>query len=123
MSDWTDVESVVTDLPEVTLGAAHDGESPAYYVGNQQFARLRRNDGREILQFWSADLDAKDALTQSNPEAYFTVHAFTHLATVWAWLDRLDVTELREVLTDSWLARAPGRTVKAHPEVLSSDDG
>jgi hypothetical protein len=76
-------------------------------VAGRQFARLRWDDdtGREILQFWTTDPGAREALAQA--EAYWLAKAFP--AAVFGWLDQLDTAELRELLVDSWLARAPKR--------------
>ena len=83
--------------------------SPTYDVGRHPFARLRRDDGREILQFWSLDLDSEPALADRS-DVFFRVDTFRVKASVWAWLDRLDEQELREILEDSWRARRGVRT-------------
>ena len=78
---------------------------PTFDIGRHSFARLRwDDDGREILQFWSLDLAAKDALADRR-DTFFVVNTFKVKVSVWAWLDRLDEEELAEILTDSWLAR------------------
>ncbi|TCC39061.1 hypothetical protein E0H75_39440 [Kribbella capetownensis] len=113
MSSWDEVGRIALGLPEVAEGQAHEG-SPAYDVSGKQFARLRwEDDGREILQFWTGD--DRNALIQSNPDAYFIVRAFP--SAIFAYLGALGVDELREIVTDSWQVRAPKRLVKAHPEV------
>ncbi len=106
MATWNDVGDLAVRLPSVALGEAHEG-SPAYYVGGRQFARLRYDDGREILQFWTLSPGDREGLARSAPETYWIVRAFT--SAVFAWLDRLSAEELAEVLTDSWTARAPKR--------------
>ena len=113
MSTWSDLGRIALALPEVAEGQAHEG-SPAYDVSGRQFARLRwEDDGREILQFWAGD--DRNALIQSNPDAYFIVRAFP--SAIFAYLAALDVDELREIVTESWRVRAPKRLVKAHPEL------
>lgn len=112
MATWDDVGKIALRLPEATPGQAHEG-SPAYDVKGKQFARLRWDDGREILQFWSNE--GRDELVRAKPEAYWVVKAFP--SAVFAWLDQVDATELDEIVTDSWLARAPKRLVKANPDV------
>lgn len=104
MAAWEDVGAIALSLPGVEPGQAHEG-SPAYDVAGRQFARLRWDDDREILQFWTTDPGAREALVRSDPETYWITKAFT--AAVFAWLDRLPVTELHELLTDSYLTRAP----------------
>lgn len=111
MASWDDVGKIALSLPDTTPGEAHEG-SPAYDVAGRQFARLRWDEGRELLQFWAVD---REGLAASNPEAYSLWKAFP--AAVFAWLDQLDTDEVHEIVTDSWRARAPKRLVKAHPEV------
>ena len=104
MATWRDVERIAGRLAGARAGRAHDG-SPTVDVGRHPFARLRWGDaGREILQYWSLDLDSADALADRR-EVFFAVHTFKVKVSIWAWLDRLDEDELTEILTDSWLAR------------------
>lgn len=104
MGSWRDVERIARTLEGAKPGAAHEG-SPTFDIGRHPFARLRWDDaGREILQFWSLDLDSGAALADRG-DTFFLVHTFKVKVSIWAWLDRLDVEELTEILTDSWLAR------------------
>ena len=112
MAIWEDVGRIALDLPGTAASHAHDGVSPAYDVAGKQFARLRWDQGREILQFWAGD--AREALVKSNPDAYWVMKAFP--SALFAWLDQLDVAELREIVTDSWRVRAPKRLLKSQPE-------
>lgn len=66
-----------------------------------------------ILQFWAGD--AREALVKSTPDAYWVVKAFP--SAVLAWLDQLDPTELRGIVTDSWQAQAHKRLLKPNPEL------
>jgi hypothetical protein len=116
MANWDDVGATALTLPEVTVGQAHEG-SPAYDVAGRQFARLRHDESRQILHFWVADVGAKQALIGSEPSTYWTVGAFAAHSSLWAWLDQLERRELRELLVESWYARAPKRLAKAHPDL------
>jgi len=115
-ANWDDVGTIALTLPEVTAGQAHEG-SPTYHVAGRQFARLRHDENRQILHFWVADLGAKQALMESEPSTFWTVRAFATHSSLWAWLDRLDRGELRELLIESWQARAPKRLAKSHPDL------
>lgn len=103
MATWRDVERIAAGLTGARPGVAHKG-SPTFDIGRHPFARLRWDEGREILQFWSLDLDSKQALADRR-DTFFMVQTFQVKVSIWAWLDRLDETELTEILTDSWLAR------------------
>ena len=104
MASWQDVARIATTLDGARAEVAHEG-SPTFAVGRHPFARLRWDEnGREILQFWNRDLDTEAALGQRR-DTFFAISTFTVSVSVWAWLDRLDVEELTEILIDSWLAR------------------
>jgi hypothetical protein len=104
VATWRDVERIAGGLAGARPGRAHEG-SPTVDVGRHPFARLRWDEeGREILQYWSLDLDSEDALADRR-DVFFAVHRFKVKVSIWAWLDRLDEDELTEILTDSWLAR------------------
>lgn len=115
MATWDDVAAGVSDLPEVTPSTAHEG-SPAFEVRGRQFLRQRDEDGRTILQFWVRDTGIQDMLVQADPEIFWVHHRFNIPATM-AWLDLLDSQTLREVLVESWTARAPTALSKAHPNL------
>lgn len=116
MATWKDATDLCDGLPESVLGEAHEG-SPAFYCGPKPFARLRWPDERQVLQVWTADVGVAEALAASDLDIYWRAHAFLANATVFCWLDAMSADDLREVVIDSWLARAPRRVVKAHPEV------
>lgn len=109
MATWRDVERIAGGLAGARSGHVHEG-SPTVDIGRHPFARLRYDDaGREILQYWSLDLDSADALA-GRRDVFFAVYPFKVKVSIWAWLDQLDEDELTELLTDSWLARRGVRT-------------
>ena len=109
MATWRDVERIASRLAGSRPGVAHDG-APTYDVGRHPFARLRHDDsGHEVLQYWSLELDSALALAD-RPEVFVRVDTFRVKVSVWARLDRLDVQELTEILTDSHRARRGVRT-------------
>lgn len=104
MASWSDVEEIAAGLAGAKAGWAHEG-SPTIDIGRHPFARLRLgHDGREILQFWTQDLDT-EAILADRRDTFFMINTFKVKVSVWAWLDRLDRPELDEILTDSWRAR------------------
>src|SRR5262245_2069106 len=106
MTSWREVTALCARLPGTSLGEAHEG-SPAYYVGRHPFARLRwAEDGREILQCWSTDLDTHAALA-SRRDVFPVVHTFTHRVSLGAYLGALGDGETSELVLDSYLARGP----------------
>jgi len=55
---------------------------------------------------------AKLALVTSQPEIYFTIPHFNGYPAVLVGLDRIDLGELEEVVTEAWLDRAPAKLAK-----------
>ncbi len=103
MATWEDVVRISLSLTGATSGAAPDGE-PTCDVGRHPFARLRRDDDGELLQLWSLERDSALALADRS-DVFVRVDTFRVKVSIWARLDRLEVDELTELLTDSWKAR------------------
>ena len=66
------------------------------------------------------DLGAKEALIADDPAVYFTVPHFDGYPAVLVRLDRLDDDELRELVVEAWLDRAPKTVARAW---LAEQDG
>jgi hypothetical protein len=59
------------------------------------------------------DEGVKHALIAADPVVFFTTPHFSGYAAVLFELDRIGISELTELITDSWLARAPKTLAKA----------
>lgn len=115
MASWADVERIGLSLPETRLGDSHGGE-PVVLVRAQQFARFRRDDSGEVLQFWVPDEDLVGAHLASAPEVFWGAPGFSRKV-VMARLKALGLHELREVLVESWSCRATATLCNAHPDL------
>ncbi|MCK1799123.1 MmcQ/YjbR family DNA-binding protein [Streptomyces sp. XM4193] len=100
-----DVRRLALAQPETTERSCYG--TPAFYVAGKIFARIHDEPG--VLVLWRADLGEREALLQSEPEKFFTTDHYRGHASVLARLSRLRATELRELLGESWYARAPAR--------------
>jgi hypothetical protein len=114
MPTWDDVIDLARRLPDAQLGAAHEG-SPAWYAGRHPFARYREDDGRQIVQLWSGDMDLAAQLA-ARRDTFVRIDTFEHRVSVWAWLDRLGRRELAELLLDSYRIRGGTRRAVAVDE-------
>lgn len=110
MTTEDDVRLLALRLPEVTERPCYG--TPGYYVTGRIFARI--SDEPDVLVLWRADLDEREELLRSEPEKFFTTDHYRGHASVLARLGRLDITELGELLAESWHARAPKRLSKQH---------
>jgi len=123
--------ATLDDVREIALGlpGAHEGVD-----GHRRAAAWRTNSGvfvwergpskadlaklAEIGREWPSGpvvgvrtegLDGKEALLGSFPDVFFTIPHFDGYPAVLVRLDAVDVDQLREVVTDAWLLRAPKR--------------
>ena len=120
MATWDDVRMLALTLPETAEGADRSGLSK-WMVRDKHFAwerPLRKRDLEElgaaapagdILGASTADLDDKRGLIGSNPDVFFTVPHFANYPAVLVLIEHISREQLREVLTDAWLCRAPKR--------------
>jgi hypothetical protein len=123
MATWDDVRQIALGLPEAEERLSRDRRQ--WRVKDKLFVwerPLRRSD-REALGEAAPDgpilgvrtehLVAKEAILQSDPAVFFTTPHFDGYPAVLVQLDRIGVTELREVIVEAWLARAPKRLADA----------
>lgn len=61
-----------------------------------------------------ADEGVKAALLGDDPNVYFTTPHFNGYPAVLVRLDQIDVEDLRELIVEAWLARAPKRLAKQY---------
>jgi hypothetical protein len=116
VATWIDVERIGLSLPKTALGQAHEG-SPAVLVRTQQFARLRWDGaGNEVLQFWVPDPGLVQAYVQDDPELYWGAPGYSKKV-VMTRLGGLAEEVVRELLVESWCARAPVSLRRAHPDL------
>jgi hypothetical protein len=118
-----DVDAICRSLPEVELGTSW-GDRPTYLVRQNPkprgfvLARAPRHDAvdpetgeeyHDLLVIRTANADDKAALVEA-AGPFFTIDHFRNFHAVLLQQSRIgeiDVDELREVLTDAWLAVAP----------------
>jgi hypothetical protein len=118
-----DVDDICRSLPEVELGITW-GDRPTYVVRQKPkprgfvLARAPRHDAidpatgeeyTDLLVIRTAGPDDKAALVEADGP-FFTIDHFRNFNAVLLQQSRIgeiDVDELREVLTDAWLAVAP----------------
>lgn len=125
MTSLAELDELALALPEVEKGTAWGGR-PAYTVRGKAFILFRgpRKDAidpetgdpmEDVIVFDVPDLGDKDALVGSDGPWFTTPHFDGYKAVLLRERDLpgLDRDELREVVTDAWLARAPKRLARA----------
>jgi hypothetical protein len=121
MATWTDVARVMKALPEVD--ATPDGRS--WRLQKKLIAWERPLRAADKVALGAAapsgailgvhvPLDVKDMLLGSRPAVYFTTPHFDGWPAILVRLPKIPVAELRELLHQSWMERAPKKLVAAH---------
>ena len=124
MATWKDVSRLALSLPESLESLSSEGHRQ-WRVKDKSFAwerPLRRGDLEAlgssaprgpILAVRVPDLGAKEALLADDAAVYFTTPHFNGYPAVLVRLPRITRPELKELLTEAWLSRAPKRVAAA----------
>jgi hypothetical protein len=122
MATVDDVRTIALSLPGTAAGESHG--TLAWRVKEKAFVwerPLRKGDihalgdrvpDGPVFAAHTADEGVKLALVADNPMVYFTTPHFNGYAAVLFELDRIDVQELAELITDAWLSRAPRKLAR-----------
>lgn len=113
MPEWETVVEVGSSLPEAEEGTWYG--TPALKVRGKGFARLRVEEGALVVM---VDFIEREALMQDDPQAFFITPHYQDYPAMLVDLERVDREQLRELLIESWLAKAPARLRKAHEAEL-----
>lgn len=119
MATWRDVRRIALALPETSEGVSFGKAS--WSVKGKLFAwerPLRRSDlaalgdaapKGAILGVRTPDLEMKEVLLARNPGVYFTTPHFDGYPAVLIRLAKIRSAELKSIVLEAWLARAPQR--------------
>jgi hypothetical protein len=118
MAEYDDVERLVADLPEVTVGERHGHRT--WQVAGKVFAwerpfskadRKRFGDDEPpsgpILAVRVADLHEKESVLAEGRRGVFTIPHFNGYAGLLVQMDQVAPEALRDLVVDAWLACAP----------------
>lgn len=127
-----DVHELALAMPHVTIYPGTE-DRPVYQVGGKSFVFFRtpRPDAvdpetgeryPDVIVFWVASEDDKQALVQDETSPFFTTAHFNgHLSVLLrgSRIGELTRDELAEIVQDAWLSRASARRaaawLDAHP--------
>jgi hypothetical protein len=124
MASWDDVRSMALALPETDERLSR--EHRQWRVKDKLFVwerPLRKTDLEAlgdaapegpILGARTEHLVAKEAILADPSGVYFTVPHFDGYPAVLVKLAEIGAEDLRELIVEAWLARAPARVAKAY---------
>ena len=105
MATEDDVRRIALSLPATSERPTWG--TPGFRVGDKLFARIRENP--DALVLWRPSVEDRDALIAADPATFFTTDHYAGHASVLVRLAEVDAAELRELLVEAWLCRAPAR--------------
>lgn len=120
MATWRDVSRFALALPQTQEEVSKDGRR-SWTVKGKGFVwerPLRKSDlaalgiqtqDGPVLGAHTPDLELKDVLLKSNPKAIFTTPHFDGYAAVLIRLEKISARDLKDVIVEAWLTRAPKR--------------
>ena len=128
MTTMADLEALALALPETTKEVSNDGR-PSYLAHGKMFVfhRSRRPDAvdsetgerlkkEDVLMFRVESLEVKEMLLAADRGIIFTTPHFRGYPAVLIRirdLERIDGTELEELVVEAWLTRAHKRVARA----------
>jgi hypothetical protein len=124
MATWDDVRRLALEMPEATEVTSR--ERAQWRVKDKLFVwerPLRKSDlealGDEapdgpILGARVEHLVAKEAMLADDPSVFFTTPHFESYPAVLVQLEKIGLDDLREVVVEAWLARAPKKLAQAY---------
>jgi hypothetical protein len=104
-----DIRAIAMGLPGTEERASYGGR-PSWRTKTRMFTWIR--DDPEALVVWVDSEEEKLALIGSEPGTFFTTPHYDGHPIMLVRLEAIDVTEARELVTDSWRLRAPRSLVK-----------
>jgi hypothetical protein len=106
---WEDVRALALALPETEEGTSYG--RPCFKVRGKLFANLSPHEpGALVLK---CDPEERPLLLAARPDAFFVTPHYEGYPRVLVNLDLVELDEIADRLTDSWLLAAPPRLVDA----------
>ena len=99
-----DVRRIALSLPGAFERASYEGQG-SFRTTARIFAFLARQPNGLLV--WVESADERDALVAAEPDKFFTSRHFAGQPAMLVHLEAVDIAEVTELITESWLLRAP----------------
>lgn len=129
MATWDDVRRITAELPETSEATSYG--DPSWKVRGKNYVwdrPLRKTEAEQlgepapdgaIVAVYVQDEGVKSALIADDPDVMFTTPHFDGYPIVLILLDRVAVPVLDELITESWLLRAPKKVARGYLDGLT----
>lgn len=111
---WEEVVAFAVELPRVEESTSYN--TPALKVAGKLMARLRTEAEGGLVVMCS--LAEKEALLAAGDPAYYTTPHYDGHGSIIVDLDRVDLSELRELVVEAWRAKATKTVRKQFDQTL-----
>ena len=108
MPSWDDVRELGLALPGVEEETSYD--TPALKVAGKLIVRLKEDGETLALR---VTFEERLALVHEQPDVFFVTPHYENYPMVLVRLASVDREELRELIVEAWLDRAPKRLIAA----------
>ena len=110
MASEADLRAIALSLPEVDERSSY-GNRPSWKVRGRGFVGIWKDEASAVITI--EDLAVRHGMLENEPEKFFTTSHYGDGPRLLVRLERVNVAELRELVTDSWRAYAPEDVVAA----------
>lgn len=116
MATLSDAKRIASKLPGVESGLGvrvKDKVKGFAWPWNERVdPKKPRVPNLSVLAIRTANLEEKEMLIASDPEKFFTEPHYNNFPAVLVRLDKIEMDELEELLTDAWRRLAPKALVR-----------
>lgn len=121
MATRDELRAICARLPGATESEEHfgffvmnSGKAKGFiWVWNERVEPKKPKVPNErVLAIITPNLMAKDLLLASSPDVYFTEPHYAGFPAVLVWLEKIEVSELEDIVTEAWMTKAPKKVVK-----------
>ena len=115
MPTWEDLTQIAQRFPGLEEGTSWG--TPALKVRNKFVCRLRSDPDALVMRV--TDLGEREALLQGDPATFFTTPHYDGYPAVLIRLEKIDPTELAELIEDAWRLQAPKKLIREFEDAPS----
>ena len=115
MPTWEDVVEIGSRFPGLETATSYG--TPSLKVRGKFICRMRTKPDALVMRV--VHMGEREALLQSDPETFFSTPHYDGYPAVLIHLDKIDPTELAELIEDAWRLQAPKRLIAQYDDAIT----